>query len=473
MAEQARASYENVVVAEYRLLNALVNNPGNFEDPRVTEYLFVDVQARSLYRALLSLKEIPGVKFTEASVFQAWSARDINASRAIVSSVFSIEQESVETLDDIIPPLKTAQIKDDMIAKLNSLKDSLSLPGEINREYVMSTLFELDKEAAESTLTESPLKTFDEWADEYIEDLDQRKLGRFYTYGDPLLDEEIKKGAYPGAITALAASTSMGKSVFALKLVNNLLERNIPCMYLSLEMSSVDTFDRLIAKRCGFDNSILYSKDANDIDMVIDAVREEKENLRERNNFFFSDRPGLDIVTLRSMIREFKQRTHSDYVFVIIDLLTMLKEFMSTKSNMSVPAAMECGMNSLNELAKSENVHILGVVQLNRDADDKRILTEEDADNIQPTLADIKNSAAIAERCRVVLSLVRPKYYTDKYLNEDGAFDDKEDVLKLAILKNSSGYTGKVLKYLYDGEHFNITPLMSKEDEMMNELELN
>ena len=145
---------------------------------------------------------------------------------------------------------------------------------------------------------------------------------------------------------------------------------------------------------------------------------------------------------------------------------------MSTKSNMSVPAAMECGMNSLNELAKSENVHILGVVQLNRDADDKRILTEEDADNIQPTLADIKNSAAIAERCRVVLSLVRPKYYTDKYLNEDGAFDDKEDVLKLAILKNSSGYTGKVLKYLYDGEHFNITPLMSKEDEMMNELEL-
>ena len=228
MAEQARASYENVVVAEYRLLNALVNNPGNFEDPRVTEYLFVDVQARSLYRALLSLKEIPGVKFTEASVFQAWSARDINASRAIVSSVFSIEQESVETLDDIIPPLKTAQIKDDMIAKLNSLKDSLSLPGEINREYVMSTLFELDKEAAESTLTESPLKTFDEWADEYIEDLDQRKLGRFYTYGDPLLDEEIKKGAYPGAITALAASTSMGKSVFALKLVNNLLERNIP-----------------------------------------------------------------------------------------------------------------------------------------------------------------------------------------------------------------------------------------------------
>ena len=162
MAEQARASYENVVVAEYRLLNALVNNPGNFEDPRVTEYLFVDVQARSLYRALLSLKEIPGVKFTEASVFQAWSARDINASRAIVSSVFSIEQESVETLDDIIPPLKTAQVKDDMIAKLNSLKDRLSLPGEINREYVMSTLFELDKEAAESTLTESPLKTFDE-----------------------------------------------------------------------------------------------------------------------------------------------------------------------------------------------------------------------------------------------------------------------------------------------------------------------
>ena len=40
MAEQARASYENVVIAEYRLLNALVTNPMNFDDPRVTEYLF-------------------------------------------------------------------------------------------------------------------------------------------------------------------------------------------------------------------------------------------------------------------------------------------------------------------------------------------------------------------------------------------------------------------------------------------------
>ena len=130
-------------------------------------------------------------------------------------------------------------------------------------------------------------------------------------------------------------------------------------------------------------------------------------------------------------------------------------------------------MNSLNELAKSENVHILGVVQLNRDADDRRILTEEDADSIQPTLADIKNSAAIAERCRVVLSLVRPKYYTDKYLNENGEYDDKEDILKLAILKNSSGYTGRVLKYLYDGEHFNITPLMTKEEEMLDELGVN
>ena len=40
MAEQARASYENVVIAEYRLLNALVTNPMNFNDPRVTEYLF-------------------------------------------------------------------------------------------------------------------------------------------------------------------------------------------------------------------------------------------------------------------------------------------------------------------------------------------------------------------------------------------------------------------------------------------------
>ena len=257
----------------------------------------------------------------------------------------------------------------------------------------------------------------------------------------------------------------MGKSTYVLSLIDTLISENVPCLYLSLEMGAIDTMDRLISRRCGISNADLYNPQIENIDGVIDAVKLEKEALSGNNNFYFCESTDIDMHKLRGLIREFKQKTHADYGFVAIDLLTQMKNFMSASNGSSTASAMEIGMNQLNALAKEENVHILGVVQFRRDSDSIKIHDVDQIDMLRPTLTDIKNSGAIAERSRVVLSVFRKKYYAERYLRDDPDAENLPDIMEVQVLKNSSGSSGHIFKYMFDTEHFKLKPLLEESEE--------
>ena len=57
------------VIAEYRLLNALVKNNSYIDDPEVSEDLFISETAKSVYEAITSLHE-EGIEITPASLYQ-------------------------------------------------------------------------------------------------------------------------------------------------------------------------------------------------------------------------------------------------------------------------------------------------------------------------------------------------------------------------------------------------------------------
>ena len=464
-----KPSYTAVITAEYRLLNALVRKPAFIEDARVSEDLFIDEVAKSIYEALYSMKS-ENIEVTPSSLLQAGSNIDFNVTQQVVQTIFDIDKEGASSLDDIIPVLKTAQTKNIIIDKIDRLKSLLSQPGNINIAEAQTELYSIEEDISNSSKKTSKLLSFSDWAEEYVEDLQQRKAGRKYSYGDPFLDEYFYKGAYPGAITTVAANTSMGKSTYVLSLIDSLLDRDVPCMYISLEMGAIDTMDRLISRRCGISNENLYDTSMENIDGIIEVVRQEQTKLSDRKNFYFCESTDVDLVKLRSLIREFKQKTHADYCFVAIDLLTQMKNFMSASNGSSTATAMEIGMNQLNALAKEENVHILGVVQFKRDSDSVKIHDIDQIEVLRPTLTDIKNSGAIAERSRVVLSVFRKKYYAERYLQNDPDAANLPDIMEVQVLKNSSGASGHIFKYIFDTKHFKLEPLLD-EDSIENQEE--
>ena len=148
-----------------------------------------------------------------------------------------------------------------------------------------------------------------------------------------------------------------------------------------------------------------------------------------------------------------------------------MREFKAT-ANSNMANSIEIAMNELSALAKTENVHIFGVVQFGRQADNIKIHSIEELNELRPNLNAIKNANAIAERSRVVLGLFHPKLYVDKYLvplNAPGC-DNFEDTIEVQILKNSNGSAGKIFKYMLIPEQFKLMPIEDEVEKRMDEL---
>lgn len=468
MSKKKIAGRDTEVIAEYRLLNALVMNDSYIDNSMITEDCFIHETAKSIYQAIAKLHN-DGVKITVASLYQAGYSIDCNVTNSIINEIFNIDTEGATELSDILTSLKTAKDKNRILWEIDKLKDSIEANGSINVDGTLSKLYKIDDLVSKSGKSDSKLLNFSDWSDKYIDDLEQRKMGRKYSYGDPLLDKYAFKGASPGGITIVTASTNMGKSTYVLSLIDNLLDQNVPCMYISLEMGTIDTMDRLIAKRLSIPSVELYKPE--NIDDVIEQVKEEKQNLSNRKNFYFCEATGVDIDKLRSLVREFKQKTKQDYCLVAIDLLSGMKNFMiGSNNNVSTASTIEVNMNKLEELAKEENIHILGVVQINRQSDHIKISHVEEVSKLRPSMGDIKNSGAFCEKASLVVSIFRPKFYIDRYCQDDPASATVDDIMEVQILKDRNAQAGKILKYMFDGKFFKLIPLMEEEDEKLNKL---
>lgn len=467
MKEKRYAGSNAEVIAEYRLLNALVRNNALISNPEVSVGTFINETAKSLYEAIVSLYE-GHIDITPASLYQAGFNIDCTVTNQIVNEIFDIDPEGATNLEDILTSLKTTQTKNLISNKLDYLKSKINAPGGLDIDYTLGKLYEIDEIVSKSGKSNSKLLNFNDWSERYITDLQQRKLGRKYSFGDPLLDDHLFKGAAPGNITIVAASTNMGKSTYVLSLIDNLLENNVPCMYISLEMGTIDTMDRLIAKRLGIENIELYKPE--NMESIIEQVKEEQENLSNRKNFFFCEATGVDTNKLRSLIREFKQKTKQDYCLVAIDLLSGMKGFMVANNGASTASTIEVNMNKLEELAKEENIHILGVVQINRQSDNYKISHVEEIEKLRPSLGDIKNSGAFAEKASTLLTIFRPSFYANRYCRNDPATETMQDIMEVQILKDRNAQAGKILKYMFDGKYFRLFPFIEESEDKLEAL---
>lgn len=456
------------IVAEYRLLNALIHNSAYRNDSRIYDEMFLHETAKSLYHAILRLDqdEIP---LSEASLLQAGNEIDYSVTKAIVDAVYNIDV-GASTLDDIIVTLSAEKTRVAVAAKLRELQKVIDKSGALNQEEIVRHLFDVDLLLKQGGI-QSPLKDFAQWSDQYIDELRQRATGKTYPYGDELLDNELLKGAYPGAITTLAASTGQGKSSYVLNIVNSLINMNVPCIYVTLEMSAIDTYDRLISLRRRIPLHDLYSHDAATINSIITVVEEERRELQNNKNFYLVDEPSLSLARLRALVKEFKQRTKNEYVLVFVDLATQLRDFTKSSSGMNLANSIEVAMNEANAIAKELGIHFVFVVQFNRDADNYKVSTLEDLEVLRPSLNNIKNSQAIAERSRVVLGAFRKKYYADKFLQHIPEAAELADIMEIQILKSSNSAVGKILKYYFDGAFYSITAMLDDDKALPVDIE--
>jgi replicative DNA helicase len=217
--------------------------------------------------------------------------------------------------------------------------------------------------------------------------------------------------------------------------------------------------DRWMASRLRIPFHTLYSKNGVIDESAPERVKEERAKLERANSnkFVFIDETRVSSSSLEKMINQVKMKMQTDYMAVFVDLATMMEDFGE-----GTPVAYEQAMNNLHQMTKRTGVHLILVVQaVQKTLENHRPSTIEGLRVFRPTLASIKNSGAIAERSRQVLSVYREHYYAAKFFPEDPLVQEESDVLDVQVLKCSNGAVGAMIHYLYDGFCFRLYPMPS------------
>ncbi len=461
-----RTNESYVLVAQLQILKLLIDYP-DIKLPDITSDSFSNKKFKAYYSAIQILRESRET-INENSLFREANKIDDSVDKVTSYNLFQ-QQVDLSNLDGALISLKDAIAKYKITKILDTIKEHTTSNEPLDTTLVASQEYSI-QEILVSAHKQIISKDFNTCLTDYEEELLERRKGSYYPFNDNFLDTHLTKKASGGQIVTLAGSTGTGKSIYGLYLMSGMVNTDIPCMYFSPEMDEMSTFDRWMSMRHEMPVSSWYST-GSEMDAMIKLVKREKEELKGKA-FRFIDEPDIGLDQIRHHIREFKVSYRVPYCIVFIDLLTQVREFIDTSKagkNATLTTLIEQGINKLNVIAKKENVCIVAIVQMNREADSAKVRTVEDLQLLRPTRNNIKNSAAIAERSRTVLSVYRERYYADQLLPNDPATPFIPDIIEIQILKQNMGKVGSIGKYNYNGPTFSINELEEESDTTQGE----
>jgi len=440
-------------IAEQQTFHFCFDHPEKILD--IKENYFLSSEGHDLYEVLLDLYR-DGFEFSDHNIISAGNKVNEGITPNLLATIRSVSYDE-KAWKHYYLLIQEAYAKDRIQTKL--LKDGLSsvtTKGGLDVDKLQSIVFEIQECINLAKGKGSDVKTIGEMFDSYQNVLSRRLDGSsFYDTGCSLLNAALPTGFSPGEITTIFGSTGIGKSTYSLYLINRLINKRIPCFYVSLEMSETATMDRWMASRMKVPLHELFSKQGQIHESVYERVKLEREKLESNNKFAFIDESRLSIIQLEKMIDQVKLKMQTDYLVVFVDLATMLDDFSE-----GTPIAYEQAMNNLHQLVKRTNIHLVIIVQaVNKVLERNRPASLEGLQIFRPLISSIKNSGAIAERSRQVLSVFRPHYYAVKFFPDDPLVQEESDVLEIQVIKCSNGVVGTVVHYLYDGNLFRVFPM--------------
>ena len=231
-----------VLLAEYRLLNACYSNPDFLYENGVTEDIFQHSQSKTIFNSIKSLYESE-VPLTRESLWQDASNHDLGINNSIIDQVIDFTSQKPETVKDIVDSLnmakRAAKAEKDIDEAKKLINSSLVRNDETNNK-LKELLFSVEENLFTSYDKQDPM-TLEEWGKVYQAEYLGRRNGKTYYFNDRILDALITTGPTPGSGGLITASSGMGKSSYVLNLINNLINRDIPVLYFSLEMGKIDT----------------------------------------------------------------------------------------------------------------------------------------------------------------------------------------------------------------------------------------
>jgi replicative DNA helicase len=324
--------------------------------------------------------------------------------------------------------------KKHMMRRLIEASDHISHIGYDENKELEEMLDSAEKKLFEVTNQNTahkfiPLK--DELAEAW-ERLDSLHSGHQGLRGIPTgfsdLDSKLS-GLQKSDLVILAARPSMGKTALALDIARQTaVNHNVPVGIFSLEMSSQQLVDRMLAAQANVDAWKMRTGKLSRQD-DFDAIREALDKLNKAP-IFIDDQPGNNILKMRSVARRMK--SEHGLGLIIVDYLQLMVP-TNTKSNDNLVQQVTEISRSLKNLARELDVPVLALSQLSRAVEQR---------GGRPRLSDLRDSGSIEQDADVVVFIHRE----DKYKDEA----EKTNIAEILIEKHRNGETGRVELFFND-----------------------
>lgn len=257
---------------------------------------------------------------------------------------------------------------------------------------------------------------------ELAEKARERRLnGRRSAYPSSLVDIDERVDYKGGGLYVISGRPGMGKSAFMTQEMVSFSQLSRHCLLFSLEMPA----DQVAMRACGILSGIHVSDAMRGVFDDMARLKLGLSKISALNEFIhIDDDPCLTVETIERKARIMHARGKCDAVFV--DYLQLITPSAGGGKNGTREQEVAHISRRLKLLAKSLNVPVFALAQMNRESEKRK--------GGEPTLADLRDSGAIEQDADCVM-------FPFRY----GKYDEKAgDASAIIIGKNRNGECGKV-----------------------------
>lgn len=407
------------LAAEAEVLGAILVEDNNLAIcmDKINEFDFYDKKHQTLFYNMKVLYG-EGKRINEINLFEVIGKDNIKDVGGIsyISSLITIGLN--RDLTAYLEIIKNCSRRRDLLRVLNRAIADLE-KGKRGIEEIKENIYRGFDEGANECST---ILTEEQFMFKALEEIEKR-----YRQGGDIqgiktgfksLDENLN-GLKRGELTVVAGRPSMGKTVFALNLLDGLADNGYKVLLNELEMSEESIAMRILSGRAKIENKRLQQGKLTDEHFI--KIVNEYQYMSKRGKAYIDFGTSQSLLTISAKAKTMKQTKGLDVV--IVDYLGLMDiKVRDTRSN-----AIGELTRGLKLLAKELDISIVLLSQLSRGVEGRM--------EKRPMLSDLRDSGNIEQDADVVMFTYREKYYDKKV---------KDDKLELIVAKNRNGKTGTI-----------------------------
>jgi replicative DNA helicase len=319
-----------------------------------------------------------------------------------------------------IPLVKADSQKRQLYDIANRISEGLT-EGASAEELIATTQTDMQKvcEAVTSKVANTPAM-IREWMD-YRKAFDKDPNAKILRTGYSGLDKILGGGLMNGDFYVIGARPGAGKTTLGLSIIDKIASSGKPVYFASLEMTKLELTAKRISRESGLPyGTCLMQK------MTEGDYRQAYESIKKLQNLpvDISDEPRMTVNDIMFAARKIKGLR-----CICVDHFSLISPGKRTAKRYD---DMTLVSNDLKRMAKTLNVPVICLAQLNRE--------NEGRTNKRPMLSDLRETGAIEQDADTVMFVHRESIYN---VNRT-ASESETEPMELIVAKNRHGACGKI-----------------------------